>query len=409
MEKTVSIDEEKKRATERLIFPLTVLAALFLAWFVCLYQHKSWLIVFEQLGTWLINPEIHYTSMQVSGVANAFFATIEIVVLGTIISHLLLANEEDKFIKRICAIGLGFGFTGFITILLAEFQVLYEAPLNVVILFSIVGFILVGSFYKKREHEFQSFLRNSFSIWKLKRPTNIKNYLAVLLPIGFILFLSYYNALLAPIIHWDATTYHAVLPSVMYNYHTIPLIAGTSEGLEMGANYPPLYYALGAYYYTQVGGVEEFYLKAISPTMSLLTILVVFKIGKLINGETFGKISALLLSATPLFILYSMYVTSYMVYVFLVATSILFMLLALKNAQPKYWVVCGIFYGFSLLSNYQAVLLSPFFFGNSHLPFFKKEKQAGPLKVLNTSSGHRRSMVLTQSHPLRKSLFPVIL
>jgi hypothetical protein len=77
MEKTVSVDEKEKG--KQLLFPLITLAVLSLALFLCLYQHGSWLVVFEQLGTWLINPEIHYTSMQVSGVANALFATIEIV------------------------------------------------------------------------------------------------------------------------------------------------------------------------------------------------------------------------------------------------------------------------------------------------------------------------------------------
>jgi 4-amino-4-deoxy-L-arabinose transferase-like glycosyltransferase len=383
MEKTVSVDEKERGKTKHLLFPLITLAVLSLALFLCLYLHGSWLAVFGQLGTWLINPVIHYTPMQVGGVANALFATIEIVVLGTLVSHLLLAREEDKFLKRICAIGLGFGFTGFITILLAEFEVLYAVPLNVVILLSVIGFILGGCFYKKRKcdvQSVQSFLRASFSLWRLRKPAGVKNYLAVALPIGLVLFLSFYQALFAPVVNADATVYHAVMPSITYRYHALPLIAGQSLGLEMSSNYPPMYSALCGYYYIQVGGVEDFYLKALSPVMALLIVLVVFKIGKLIGGVTYGKISAFLLSATSLFILYSIFATCYMTYVFFVAASLLFMLLALTKGRSEYWVICGVFYGFSLLSHYQALLLAPVFLAVFFYLLLRRESRWTSLK-----------------------------
>jgi 4-amino-4-deoxy-L-arabinose transferase-like glycosyltransferase len=255
--------------------------------------------------------------------------------------------------------------------------------LNVIILLSILGFILGGCFYKKRKCDIQSvqsFLRDSFSVWRLRKPTDIKSLLVVVLPIGLVLFLCYYQALFSPIVYADATVYHAVMPSIMYRYHALPLIAGQSIGLEMSSNYPPIYGALGGYYYVQVGGVEEFYLKAISPTMALLTVLVVFKIGKLIGGVTCGKISALLLSATSLFILYSIFATCYMTYVFFIAASLLFMLLALTKDRSEYWVLCGVFYGFSLLSQYQALLLAPLFLAVFLYLLFKRKSVWASLK-----------------------------
>jgi hypothetical protein len=202
-----TISAEEKRSKKQLAFPLAILAVLSFAWFICVYQHRSWLIVFQLIGSWLINPEVHYTPIQVNGVLTALFATILIVILGTISSHLLLANEEDKFIKRISAIGLGLGFTGLITILLADL-VLYNSTLNVVILFSICGLILSGYFYKKGKQGIlssQSFLKDSFSIWRLGRPANAKKWLPIAFPIGIIFLLSYYQAIFAPIVHWDAT------------------------------------------------------------------------------------------------------------------------------------------------------------------------------------------------------------
>ena len=382
MERPVSVDETE-RGKKELFLPVITLVVLSVALFLCLYLHGSWLGVFEQLGSWLVNPEIHYTPMQVGGVVNAFFATIEVVVLGTLVSHLLLGSEEDNLLKRVCSIGLGFGFTGFITILLAEFEVLYAVPLNAVILLSIIGLVLGGCFYKKRKCDVQSvrsFLSGSFSVWRLRKPAGVKSFLAVALPIGLVLFLSFYQALFAPVVHGDAAVYHAVMPSIVYRYHALPLIAGQSVGLEMSSNYPPLYSALGGYYYVQVGGVEEFYLKAISPIMALFTVLVVFKIGKLLGGVTCGKISALLLSATSLFILYSIFATGYMTYVFFVAASLLFMLLALTKARSEYWVMCGVFYGFSLLSHHQALLLAPFFLAVVFYLLYKRESRWTSLK-----------------------------
>jgi hypothetical protein len=114
--------------------------------------------------------------------------------------------------------------------------------------------------------------------------------------------------------------------------------------------------------------------------MALLTVLVVFKIGKLIGGVTCGKISALLLSATSLFILYSIFATCYMTYVFFIAASLLFMLLALTKGRSEYWVMCGVFYGFSLLSHHQALLLAPLFLAVFFYLLFKRESRWISLK-----------------------------
>jgi len=378
MENDVMNEEQGKELREELTLPIIILVVLFFVWFLCLYQHESWLVVFKHLWFWLMNPVVYYTPIQVKGVLVASIATIQIIVLGTVASHALLVGKGDKLIKRISSIGLGFGFTGLVTILLAVFGMLYKTPLNAIILLLIIVLVLRGSLRKESKHSLQSvgiFFRDAFSIWIFRKPTSVKScvhaWLPLVFPISLIFFLIYYQALFAPIIHWDATVYHAVTPSIMYLHHGIPLIAGTSHGLEISLNYPPLFYALGAYYYTQVGGVEELYLKAISPTMALLTILAVFRIGKMIGGVTCGKISSLLLSVTPLFILYSMYVTNYMTLVFFITTSILFMLLAFTKNGSEYWMACGVFYGFSLLSNYQALFLLPLFLGVLFYLFLK--------------------------------------
>ena len=379
MENDVMSGEQEKEPRGELTLPLIILSVLIFACFLYVYQNRDWLVVLKQIGAWLVNPEIHYTPIHVKGVLPAIFATIQILILGTVASRVLLKNEEDKFLHRICAVGLGLGFTGLITISLGIFGVLYKAPLNIGILLLIVAFLLRGSLHKQRRIGLKpvwSFLRDSFSIWKIRMRLDVKSWSlfswalrkltlgnVCTMSIGIIVFLTYYQALFAPIVFWDSLVSHAVMPNIMYIHHEIPLIAGSSHGLEMSSNYPPLFYAIGAYFYIQIGGIEDFYLKAISPTMAFLTILVVYKIGKSIAGDLYGKISALFLSTTPLFILYSMFCTYYMIFVFFITISVLFMLLALKKKRFGYWIISGVFYGISLLTTYNALFLLPLFFG----------------------------------------------
>jgi hypothetical protein len=147
---------------------------------------------------------------------------------------------------------------------------------------------------------------------------------------------------------------------IMYRDHAIPVIAGPSIGLEMSANFPPLFSALGAFYYIQIGTVEDFFLRAIPPVMGVLTVLATYKIGEILAGKKFGLLSAVFLAVTPLFFRYSMYTTSYSALTFFCTVSILFLLLAMEKGEAKYLLSCGLFFGFALLTSYEILYLAPF-------------------------------------------------
>ena len=101
MENDVMSKEQGKEPREELTLPLIILSILIFAWFLYAYENRNWIVAFQQVVSWLTNPAIYYTPIQVKGIPLAFLATIEILILGTISSHILLANEEDKLIKRI--------------------------------------------------------------------------------------------------------------------------------------------------------------------------------------------------------------------------------------------------------------------------------------------------------------------
>jgi len=343
-----------------LVLPL-ILTFLACAWLVYTFENRSWIPALNQCTAWILNPQINYTPVQIAGGPLAFLATIEVLILGFASSYLLLHNEKDTSIKLLSVIGLGFGFTGFITIILGILQNLFPLPLNTAILLVSLIFLLIIFLRKKLKERLtlKEIVTPRFSL-KITRPPNWKFWLPICVAIGIIFFLCFYHALLTVIIHWDAIVYHAAMANIMYKEHGIPVIAGPSIGIQMSANFPPLFSALGAYYYIQIGTIEDFFLRVIPPVMGLLTVLATYKLGEVIAGKKFGLISALILSLTPLFFRYSIYATSYAILTFFCTVSILFLLLAITKGDNKYWISSGIFYGFALLTSYITLYLAPF-------------------------------------------------
>jgi hypothetical protein len=360
MENHAVAEADKKR--ENLLAPLGFLIFLVSAWLVYVYMNRMWLAALQQVVSWLANPTINYMPLQIEGIPLAFLATVEILILGVISSQTLLADEKDALIKFISALGLGVGFTGLITIILGIFGSLFQLPLNIAVLFLCVGFLLVYSCTQKGKEKpsVREFLKSYFPIGRLRRPNNFGIWLIAGLAIGIVFFFCVYHALLTVIVHWDAMVYHAVMPVLMFNNHGFPLLAGPSIGLQMSANFPPLFSALGAFYYVQIGLIEDFYLRVISPVMGIFTVLATYKIGEVLAGKKYGIMSALFLTITPLFFRYSIYATSYSLLTFFGSVSVLFLFLAILRGDTKYWIMSGIFYGFALLTSYLAIYVAPF-------------------------------------------------
>jgi hypothetical protein len=118
MENDAGPETQRKRSLENLAVPLAILCFLFFAWFVYVYENRLWIVAFQWCMSWIANPVINYTPVQIEGIPIAFLATIEIVVLGVLSAHTLLADEKDKVIKFISALGMGAGLTALITIIL---------------------------------------------------------------------------------------------------------------------------------------------------------------------------------------------------------------------------------------------------------------------------------------------------
>jgi len=360
-----------------------VVAFLACAWLVYCYANRNWFDAFNQVTAWVLQPTINFTAVPVVGGPWAFLATLEVLFVGFATGYLLLGNEKDLSVKFVTCVGLGFGFTGLITIVFGIFGNLYQTPIAIAIL--LLGIVAsVGVVYRKKVSEKLSFKeifipRLNF---KLSRPPNLKFWLPAAVAIAVVFIFCFYHALLTVIVHWDATVYHAAMAIIMVRDHAIPVLAGPSIGIEMSANFPPLFSALGAYYYIQIGAVEDFYLRAIPPVMGLLTILATYKIGEVLHSRKLGVVAALFLAATPLFFRYSIYATSYSTLTFFCTVSILFLLLGIVRGNTKHWILAGLFLGFASLTSYIALYLVPFFI-LAMLYYFIQKRSAFKVPVKN--------------------------
>ena len=381
MEKSQPQENRLRETRQDLTVPLLVLAFFACSWLVYAYVNRTWFAAFDQVVAWILNPTITYTTVPIAGVPWAFLATLEVLFLGATSAYLLLNNEKDTTIKIITSLGLGFGLTGLITIILGVSGNLYQAPLNIAIL--LVGVVSLSAIVYRKKRNQNVTLKQCFTLHfqlGFKLPPNLKFWLPACIAVAVIFFFSFYHALLTVVVHWDATVYHAAMSVIMYNEHVIPVMAGPSIGIEMSANFPPLFSALGAYYYIQMGAVEDFFLRAIPPVMGLLTVLATYKIGEVIHSKKLGVTAALFLAVTPLFFRYSIYATSYSTLTFFCTVSILFLLLGIVRGNSKYWVAAGVFLGFGALTSYIALYLAPFFIV-ALLFYFIQKKDAPKLPV----------------------------
>ncbi len=360
MEKSDGSGNSIKETRDDLLVPLLILVFAACAWLVYAYINREWFAAFEQVIAWILNPTITYTPIQIDGLPWAILATLEVLLLGATCSYLVLGNERDASIKFIATLGLGFGLTGLATIILGILGDLYQLPINIIILL-LTAIFLAAILYRKKKKEclsLREYLTPHFAVKKAALPPNLKFWLPPVIAIAVIFFFCFYHALLTVIVHWDATVYHATMANIMYNDHAILVIAGPSIGIEMSANFPPLFSAIGAYYYLQLGAIEDFFLRIIPPVMGILTVLATYKIGEVLAGRKFGLISALFLAVTPLFFRYSIYATSYSMLTFFCTVSILFLLLAIQKGNTKYWLTSGLFFGFATLTSYLALYLA---------------------------------------------------
>lgn len=92
-------------------------------------------------------------------------------------------------------------------------------------------------------------------------------------------------------------------------------------------------------FWTRYFGASELALRSLSMIFGVLSILLIYKLGKLLFDKKVGLASAFILAISPLHIWYSQEARAYSMSVFLSMLMVFFFFLAAKNNKPRLWAL----------------------------------------------------------------------
>lgn len=173
--------------------------------------------------------------------------------------------------------------------------------------------------------------------------------------LGTTLLLITLRDLISPVVEWDATIYHSQLARLWFLQRPDPpLLFGPSLGVQISANYPPLFPASGLAANLSAGRVTDVVLRLESPLLLIGMLLFVFAFSRRRFGLTAAWWSVFLLGTAPLMVLYASWSTSY---VLTSALGLIAILLCVEAAAQdtrsrRLWVVVGLLLGLAILSSF---------------------------------------------------------
>jgi hypothetical protein len=161
--------------------------------------------------------------------------------------------------------------------------------------------------------------------------------------------------LISPVTEWDATAYHAELARLWFLQRpSPPLTFGPSLGVELSANYPPLFPASGLVSDVSGGRLSDVVLRLESPMLMVGATLVLFMFVRSHFGRAAAWWSALFFATTPLVVLYASWTTYYAL---ATALGLLAAVLATEALEPSEWprarwVATGVVLGLAVLTSF---------------------------------------------------------
>jgi len=280
-----------------------------------------------------------------------------ILVDGFLLSHVMVKDEVDFTERLLLSIGLGFGLTYTIMILIG---ILWEISLLAIILTQVILLLalLIIAFYRGLKLNFKSYFRtqekDSGRISILDLPKII-----LLLIISTYVIIAIYQAIAFPAIEWDSLAYGVNYAKIIFENGKIPLIAGPSIGLEMSANYPPAVQSLAVYLYVLAGDANDFYYRILQPIFGLATMIITYKFTMVLTkNKTTSVFAIFILSAIPVFWDLFVHETYLMCLTLMLMLSTYFFFKAYNSNDSdakKYEIIGTLFCGFSALTSYIGV------------------------------------------------------
>jgi hypothetical protein len=169
----------------------------------------------------------------------------------------------------------------------------------------------------------------------------------------FVGALSFAHAAFAPVTEWDAVVYHAAAAKLWFlSRPDPPLLYGPSVGIEISANYPPLFQATGAALYTVANSFADFYLRMISPILLVGLMLLTFAYARARFGRETAWWTLILLLGSPLIVLYAVWPTDYMLLAALTLLALILCQLAATSGSFRGWTAAGVVAGLAMLAHF---------------------------------------------------------
>lgn len=279
---------------------------------------------------------------------------IFVFVNGFLLSYVLAGEGVDITERLLLSIGLGFGVTYSVMILIG---ILWEISLSSIILAQTCLFItllLVAVFYKGLKLNFNAYLRKNSYMTKFSFVETI-----LLIVIGIYAVVAIYQTVAYPALEWDSLAYGVNYAKIIFENGKIPLIAGPSIGLEMSASYPPSVQLLAVYLYTFAGNANDFYFRILQPIFSLATLIATYKFAVIVTKNRVTSVFAMfILSAIPTFWEFFVHETYLMCLTFMLTLSAFFFFKAYNSGDTdtnKYEVIGTLFCCFSAFTSYMGL------------------------------------------------------
>jgi len=133
--------------------------------------------------------------------------------------------------------------------------------------------------------------------------------------------------------------------------------------LPISEPHPPFYYII-LYFWISVFGSSEFAVRFPSAIFGVLSIFMLYKVGKILFTSKIGVYAALIMAVSVFQIKYSQEARMYSLLTFTTLTSIFFFVQVLKKNQLKLWVgymICSVFMVYSHFMACLSLLFSYYF------------------------------------------------
>jgi 4-amino-4-deoxy-L-arabinose transferase-like glycosyltransferase len=130
--------------------------------------------------------------------------------------------------------------------------------------------------------------------------------------------------------------------------------------VEISANYPPIFPAIGAAVTTLIGRFDDAYLRLASPILFVGLLLILFGWVRKERGSGTAWLAVILALGCPLLVMYAAWPTSYMLLSALTLTVLLLAYLAATHGKATLWLMAGIVAGLAMLTHFYGWLVLAF-------------------------------------------------